>query len=559
MAEQPLHALPVPAAVARDAALTAVAQLDAEATGVVEYRSAGSLLLLGPGAAVADVLPRIPASLDCTVLVSDGAPVDATDETVLVRAQPVSLTGHLGRFDVRIQRQQGEPMSLAELVGGEARFFDLVLDLHAEPLLKVETLPFGYYAPRADSARLERALAELPEMTGEFEKPRYFNYNPDICAHGDSGLNGCTRCLDACPTGAIVSLGERVEVDPYWCQGGGSCAAACPTGAMIYAYPTPRDQLHRIRIMLEAYREAGGEQPIVLFVDEDAGMQALTQFSASLPDTVLPVPVAEVGAIGMDVWLSSLAYGAARVAWLETSELAPSVGRELADQKRFVEPILEALGYQAEQVAPVSATSLAALGMDAGATVAEAARFDTFNDKRGTLRLAIDHLREQAADVPDTVALVAGAPFGQVLVDADACTLCMACPQVCPTNALSDAGDKPQLNFTEDLCVQCGLCQTACPEDAITLEARYLFDWEVRRKPRVANEEEPFNCIVCGTPFATRSVIERMTERLGDHHMFQSEESLRRLKMCGDCRVTDLFSEGMEDVRKPTVYGMKTS
>ncbi|MCK8514808.1 4Fe-4S binding protein [Methylonatrum kenyense] len=559
MSEQTHHGLPVPAVAARDAALAAVMQLDNEATAVVEYRSAGSLLLLGPGAAVATVLSRLPSGLQCTVLVSDGTAVDVPERMSLVSAHPVQLSGHLGHFDVRIQRQQGEPMWLAELLGGETRAFDLVLDLHAEPLIDVETLPFGYYAPRDDSARLERALAEIPEMTGDFEKPRYFNYNPDICAHGDSGLNGCTRCLDACPTGAIVSLGERVEVDPYWCQGGGSCAAACPTGAMIYAYPTPKDQLRRIRMLLDAYREAGGDKPVLLFVDEEAGLQALEAAAENLPDSVLPVPVAEVGAIGMDIWLASLAYGATAVTWLETDELAASVQRELADQKRFVEPILAALGFQPTQLSALTPDTLSGIDSLAGPAVADVARFDTFNDKRGSLRLAIDHLREQAADVPDSVGLVAGAPFGQVLVDSNACTLCMACPQVCPTNALSDAGDKPQLNFTEDLCVQCGLCQTACPEDAITLEARYLFDWEVRRKPQVANEEAPFNCIVCGTPFATASVIERMTERLGDHHMFQSEASLRRLKMCGDCRVTDLFSDDMTDVSKPTVYGMKSS
>lgn len=559
MSEQTRHGLPVPVAVAREAALAAMMQLDDEATAVVSYRSAGSLLLLGPGAAIAAALPQLPQGLDCTVVVSDGVSVDVPERSVLVNAQPLRISGHLGHFDVRIQRQHGDPMSLAELLGGENRAFDLVLDLYPEPLIDVETLPFGYYAPRADEGRLHRALAEIPEMTGDFEKPRYFNYNPDICAHGDSGLNGCTRCLDACPTGAIVSLGERVEVDPYWCQGGGSCAAACPTGAMIYAYPTPKDQMRRIRALLAAYRDAGGRAPILLFVDEEAGMQALEAASGSLPDSVLPVPVAEVGAIGMDIWLASLAYGAAAVLWLETRELAPSVRRELAEQKRFVEPILEALGFRSGQLAPITGAALADSESAVGPAVGELARFDTFNDKRGSLRLAIDHLREQAPDAPDSVALVAGAPFGQVLVDGDACTLCMACPQVCPTGALSDAGDKPQLNFTEDLCVQCGLCQTACPEDAISLQARYLFDWELRRKPRVANEEAPFNCIVCGTPFATASVIERMTERLSDHHMFQSEDSLRRLKMCGDCRVTDLFSEDMTDVRKPTVYGMKSS
>ena len=42
--------------------------------------------------------------------------------------------------------------------------------------------------------------------------------------------------MDACPTQAIVSAGDRIEVDPYLCQGGGSCASACPTGAIVAPY-----------------------------------------------------------------------------------------------------------------------------------------------------------------------------------------------------------------------------------------------------------------------------------------------------------------------------------
>src|SRR5690606_22497051 len=187
--------------------------------------------------------------------------------------------------------------------------------------------------------------------------------------------------------------------------------------------------------------------------------------------------------------------------------------------------------------------------------VRQPAAFDTYNEKRGTLRLALDHLYDQAPENPRSVALPAGAPFGQIHVNKQACTLCMSCSQVCPTRAITDAGDKPQLSFTEDLCVQCGLCAKACPEDAITLEARFTFDWEERRKPQVLNEEEPFCCIRCGKAFATQSVIGRMVEKLSGHHMFQSEDALRRLKMCGDCRVVDMFADDLKGGSKPRWFG----
>jgi hypothetical protein len=70
-----------------------------------------------------------------------------------------------------------------------------------------------------------------------------------------------------------------------------------------------------------------------------------------------------------------------------------------------------------------------------------------------------------------------------------------------------------------------------------------LYDREQRRTSRVVNEEPPFHCIACGTPFATRSVIERMTAKLTGHWMFQDDKARRRLQMCGDCRVRDMFED----------------
>ncbi len=560
--------VPLPAsgknAAARDSALQAALAVDVEPTSLVGYRSAGYVLVVGPEEGALAAAASLQKHLRVTVVVTaDAATLSAElaavrddPAVVVLRGSLASLQGHLGHFVAHLQPAQGEALNISELNDSGHPYFDLVVDLQPEAAIGFEVPPFGYYPVGDDDPRLQRALDEIPEMTGEFEKPKFFNYNPDICAHGDSGLTGCTRCLDACPTGAIGSIGDAIEVDPYLCQGGGSCTSVCPTGAIIYAYPGPRDQIARVKAMLAAYREAGGERPILLFHDEEAGVERLRRIAAELPDRVIPVRVAEVGAAGMDLWFSAFAYGAEQVVLLDTEQLAPMVRRAMREQISYAQPLLAGMGYGADALRWLddAADAHAALADSDGLGVTPAT-FDTFNEKRGTLRLAIDHLFEHAPEQQHNVGLPSGAPFGQVLVNEDACTLCMSCPQVCPTRALTDAGDKPQLRFVEDLCVQCGLCQTACPEDAIQLEPRFLYDREERRQLRVLNEEEPFRCISCGKPFATPSVINRMTERLGSHHMFQGDEALRRLKMCGDCRVVDLFKDDFEAGSKPKWYG----
>ncbi|MGZ5154451.1 MAG: 4Fe-4S binding protein, partial [Burkholderiales bacterium] len=102
--------------------------------------------------------------------------------------------------------------------------------------------------------------------------------------------------------------------------------------------------------------------------------------------------------------------------------------------------------------------------------------------------------------------------------------------------------DAPQLKFIERNCIQCGLCAQTCPEDAITLTPRLLLGAQAKN-PVVLNETEPFNCVRCSKPFATRQIIDSMLGRLSGHSMFGTPSALRRLQMCADCRVLDMMQE----------------
>jgi ferredoxin len=175
------------------------------------------------------------------------------------------------------------------------------------------------------------------------------------------------------------------------------------------------------------------------------------------------------------------------------------------------------------------------------ASLPDVASFDALGDKRTALKLALMHLVNQAPQHPNEIVLAADAPFGEVRVDTDKCTLCMSCVAVCPTSALAAGGELPRLSFTEWNCVQCGLCENACPEDAIGLRARFLTDHALRNARRVLHEEEPVLCIICAKPLATSSMLDNLARKLQGHPMFQSEEALRRLQMCGDCRVRDMM------------------
>lgn len=533
---------------ARERAMQAAAAVALEPTSLLEYQSRGRLLIIGPSDVALGAAARLGSELQIGIVAGDAGSSDRDKSypSVTVGAAQLHLSGHLGAYQLDLLRDD-QAIPVAPLLGWPQAQVDLILDLGTTPLLDYEISPFGYFATRAEPAALEQALAELPELVGEFEKVKYFAYDPDICAHGSSKLSGCRRCLDACPTGAITSLVDKIQVDPYYCQGAGGCATACPTGAITYRYPPAADTLNRLRVLLRTYLQEGGQQPLLLFHDGEFGQQLLLSAQEQLPAHVLAVAVEEIGSVGMDIWLSALAFGASRIVLLDTVQVAQRVRQELNDQLASAQALLDGCGYPPAVLSLIQPDTvqqlLDELAQGPFLPPLRPATFSGSNEKRNMLFFAIDWLLSQAGALPETIKLPPQAPFGHIIVERSACTLCMACVAVCPASAVAAGGDTPRLDFIEANCVQCGLCEQACPEDAIRLEARYLVARGQRQQRQILNEEAPFYCISCGQPFATQSVIQKMTAKLTGHWMFQDGKALRRLQMCGDCRVRNMFEQ----------------
>lgn len=467
--------------------------------------------------------------------------------------------------------------------------FDLVLDLRAAPAFTQHAPPQGYFHA-GDERRLIDAVLKLRDLVGEFEKPRFFHYKPKLCAHSRNERIGCTACIDVCSASAIRSdaslkgkagarmrgatpatpvaggQGGGIVVEPHLCVGCGACTTVCPSGALAYATPNTVDQGRTLRTLLGAYRQAGGQDAALLLHSQDTGARLIEDLGRAartdpsvhgVPARVLPLALWHTASTGLDLWLAAIALGANQVWVLVTDEEAPQYREALAEQMAVGQALLAGLGYRGEHLKLIEAKDardLAALDAALRAApaqgVAKPASLSPQADKRATLDLALDHLLAQAPaqPVPEAIALpAAGSPLGTLVVDSAKCTLCLACVGACPEAALADNPDKPQLRFVEKNCVQCGLCAQTCPEDAIRLEPRlWLADaGKARKALRVLHESEPFHCIKCGKPFGTLRAIEAMIAKVGTHAAFQGAAA-DRLRMCGDCRVVDIFSDTRE-------------
>ena len=517
-----------------------------EATSQIQYVSQGHCLVIGEPLQALDVASPLIASGLTVVHIDPGVlktEKRLTDSGIAVFTVPsLSLSGYLGAFRAIVKSESNDiqkNLDLGVSVYRESGLFDLVLDLSEQAVLSMRLPPFGY-VHATDPELIGTAVEELSNMVGEFEKPRYFNYNESVCAHSRSELDGCNRCIDVCTTGAILSNGEGIKVDPFLCQGCGSCATVCPSGAMTYAYPRPNDAIDRTRKLLEQNQA----DTIVLHTEAH---QAVIE-AASLDSTILPLLVEEVSAFGADYWLSMLAGRAWQIFIVMDSSADDPNRLALQGQIDWIQHLLVGLAVNEQPIRLISSADIASVIQGSDKAQSKLAQlqpqdFATHGDKRQTIRLALDALSEQLTPADQYAVLPTNAPFGRINVDKAACTLCMACVSTCPAKALLDGQDTPALRIVEANCLQCGLCETACPESAITLESRYAWDSITARRIETLHEEKPFHCINCHTAFTTQAMIDTMTEKLVGHWMFQNEKARRRLRLCGDCRVRDMFEE----------------
>ena len=560
------------------AALIAAAAEPVPDIALVGLSSEGVTLVYGRDERAIEAAKLLADHLDVTVLLSrpqDIAPPRATEFPV-VKGTIRSAKGHFGAFELTVDDYAApEPSSRSALIFGAARNgavsrCDLVLDLSGgAPLFPAHDLRDGYLrADPADPAAVLSAVLKARDLVGGFDKPRYVTFTPELCAHSRSKIVGCHRCLDLCPTGAIVPAGDHVAIDPNVCAGCGQCAAVCPTGAAAYALPPADALLRKLRAMLTAYAQAGGgANAVVLLHDEPHGaalIDALARHGNGLPANVLPLAVNEVTQVGIEAVAAAFAYGAAGLRFLTRARPRHDIAG-LYQTIALAEPILSGLGFGPGRVATIETDDPFALGetlraIAPAAGTARPASFHAIGEKRDVLRIALRELHHAAPAPVDIVALPEGAPFGTVELNVEGCTLCLSCVAACPTGALSDDQERPVLRFAEDACVQCGLCKATCPEKVITLRPQLDFR-AVNAPARVLKEEEPFCCISCGKPFGVKSSIERVAAKLeGKHWMFQnSAKRLDVIKMCADCRVTAMTNENFDPFAAPARPNPRTT
>lgn len=356
----------------------------------------------------------------------------------------------------------------------------------------------------ADLAQLAALSESLVQAHTLFDKNR--------CMPMRNRFSRCSKCVDACPVGAISLEPRRLFVDKTTCVNCGSCSTVCPVQALIPLEPSDEELASAI---VKAVQEA---KDMACFacarIMSKRGVDAskvVTVDCLSRIDESLIMGLASHGVetiVLADGNCNTCKYKACgqlshqivdecnqMLEALGNSTLVISttgVPEELhgafseealrEERRNLISHTKNAIKETARQAAVIHVKDAA--GMD---LVEKAARAIESKPQRHTdLVNALEQLGE-----PQDMA-ISSRRFASVAIDQEKCTTCNKCILVCPPKALRKSlvprEDGAGINFEFDAwkCVRCHLCMHVCQSAAVTLRdanMQEIFQFEPRIIP----------------------------------------------------------------------------
>lgn len=336
----------------------------------------------------------------------------------------------------------------------------------------------------------------------------------------------CSKCIDACPHGALVLEGRSVVCDELACTHCGACISACPTEAISSTLLSKKDILARLANSIEATER----RPVLACSEALGALSAERRFAN---DRVVALPCLD--RIDEALLLSALAMHAGEVSLVcgNCAECGTGCGafeRTLASVKGILQQAGLGEGVRFEVVREFPAHAFGVERAEAGESGEPSTERSTLS-RRELLSGTKGRIAKAASDVADEVIvgsalhsiasqlgllepdspivassrgqvsawaigalvepLLSGEQldderamhiascrvdsrlFGLPQIDFGKCHSCHLCTTYCPTGALVKKSEGPKVlgfEIRQHLCCQCLACANICKIGALELK-----------------------------------------------------------------------------------------
>lgn len=369
---------------------------------------------------------------------------------------------------------------------------------------------------------------------------RYRNftiYDSAICQYQGRRNDLCAKCVEVCPTVAILKNDEKRELvfSHIDCIGCGACVSVCPSGALKFARLSQSvfceiAKLYRGKIPLLI---ADGEISSALNVPLPCGVLPLGFFGAKQIDEVNLLSLMQESGSSVILCGADVGEGTREAAELVNEISRAIYGRQAVFLAQNLSELSEAL--KLAQSSQPWEFSLNEFNLGKKEIFSKRVSAMVGEDGFGTVKSG-ERLK-----------------FGEVAINESSCTLCLSCVGACNTGALYADRSDNSIKLNASLCTMCNYCVLSCAEkDTMALNFSGLKLQPEFFSYRTLAKDELFRCIECGKEFATAKAVMKIAEMMSAHFA-DDVEKMKTLFCCGDCKAKIMIKRQIQDAKKGAV------